>query len=40
MALSPDQLRSVLLSRQFLDREESGYADPFHGPMRPEEYED
>ena len=35
-----DQLRSVLLSRQFLDREESGYSDPFHSPMRPEEYED
>ena len=38
--LSPDQLRAVLLNRQFLDREEDGYADPFHGPMKPEEYED
>ena len=38
--LNPDQLRSFLLSRQFLDRENEGYSDPFHGPMRPEEYED
>ena len=38
--LSADQLRSVLMSRQFLDREEEGYSDPFHSPMRPEEYED
>lgn len=38
--LSPDQLRAVLLNRRFLDREEEGYADPFHGPMGPQEYED
>ncbi len=38
--LSADQLRSVLLSRQYLDRAEEGYSDPFHGPLRPEEYED
>ena len=38
--LSPDQLRTVLLNRQFLDREDEGYSDPFHGPLRPEEYED
>ena len=38
--LSADQLRSVLMSRQFLDREEEGYSDPFHSPMKPEEYED
>lgn len=38
--LGPDQLRSLLLSRQLLDREEEGCADPFPGPMRPEEYED
>jgi hypothetical protein len=30
----------VLLNRQFLDKEEDGYADPFHRPMKPEEYED
>jgi len=38
--LSPDQLRAVLLNRQFLDQEEDGYSDPFHGPMKPDEYED
>ena len=38
--LSPEQLRAVLLSRRFQDQAEEGYADPFHGPMGPEEYED
>ena len=38
--LNPDRLRSFLLSRQVLDRENEGYSGPVHGPMRPEEYED
>ena len=38
--LSPGELRQVFLSRKFLADQEDGYADPFHGPMKLEEYED
>ena len=38
--LSPEALKGLFLSRQFLEKEENGYADPFHGPIGPAEYED
>ena len=38
--LSPEALKRLFLSRQFLEKEENGYADPFHGPIGPAEYED
>ena len=38
--LNPDELRSAFLSRQLLESIDDGFSDPFHSPMRPEEYDD